>query len=783
MSMRSLNPTALFLCLPFSFIAQAASGEIDLSSAVVVPADPSAKRQLKAAAMLVDEVERRTGMRWRITQSPVGPGPAILLGLQPAVAPLAASVPPPPGAEGFSNGILQSGTRVYVAGADDRGVLFGTGHLLRSMRMTRGKVSLSTTYKISTAPQTRIRGHQLGYRSTPNSYDGWDVAMWEQYIRDLAVFGTNAVELIPPRSDAIPDSPHFPLPPMDMMIAMSRLLDDYGLDVWVWYPAMDEDYSKPETVEFALREWGEVFRRLPRLDAVLVPAGDPGHTPAHLLFPLLEKQAANLRKHHPRATLWLAPQGFDEKSVEFFFDAVAKRPKWLAGIVYGPQTRISLPDLRTRLPKEIPIRHYPDITHTRQCQYPVPDWDVTWGLTNSREPVNPRPVDQVKIFNTQQKHTIGFIAYSEGCNDDVNKIVWSSLGWNRDTPVLDILREYSRYFIGPSFEDDFAQALFALEQNWRGPAISNGQVEVTYAQAAAMEKFASPAQLLNWRFQQILYRAYYDAYVQRRLVHETSVEQRAMEVLRHAANLGAVPAMHKAAGILDESQSHPSLDLRTRIYQLAEALFQSIRMQSSISLYAGLSGRGNTLDSLDVPLNSRVWLREQFDRIARLDSESARRTEINRLLNWKDPGPGGFYDDLGNPAAQPHVISGAGFDTDPQFFKTFTNFFNPRQQGPKSWWDQAITFYEHPLTMRYPGLDPAARYRVRVVYAAGPLRLAAEGVEIHPYIEKPFEPLEFDVPAEATRDGVLTLQWNRTPGGGGPGRGCQVAEVWLLKRR
>ncbi len=36
--------------------------------------------------------------------------------------------------------------------------------------------------------------------------------MWEQYVRDLIVFGCNAIELIPPRSDDEDDSPHFPLP-------------------------------------------------------------------------------------------------------------------------------------------------------------------------------------------------------------------------------------------------------------------------------------------------------------------------------------------------------------------------------------------------------------------------------------------------------------------------------------------------------------------------------------------------------------------------------------------
>ena len=40
--------------------------------------------------------------------------------------------------------------------------------------------------------------------------------------------------------------------------------------------------------------------------------------------------------------------------------------------------RMSLPELRAAVPKRYPIRHYPDITHSRQSQYPVPDWDVAY---------------------------------------------------------------------------------------------------------------------------------------------------------------------------------------------------------------------------------------------------------------------------------------------------------------------------------------------------------------------------------------------------------------------
>jgi hypothetical protein len=571
---------------------------------------------------------------------------------------------------------------------------------------------------------------------------------------------------------------------MPMMSAMSDLLDQYGLDVWIWYPAMDDDYSKPETVAFALREWGEVFSRLKRVDAVLVPAGDPGHTPAPILLPFLEKQAANLRRYHPKAQLWLAPQGFDARSFDFFLKAMSPPPAWLSGIVYGPQVRMPLSELRARLPQSLPIRHYPDITHTRQSQYPVPDWDPAFAYTVAREPVNPRPIDQTAIFRAQQKHTIGFITYSEGCNDDVNKAIWSALGWNESTDPAETLRDYGRYFIGPDFADDFAQGLLALERNWRGPALTNTAISTTLAQFQSMEKRASPHLLANWRFQQALYRAYYDAYARTRLLHDTAAEERATEALRRAPETGSSRALQSAAETLDRAAAERiAPELRTRIFQLAEALFQSIRMQLSVPLYRGMNGRGNNLDTIDAPLNSRLWLLAEFDRIRKLPAESERLTAIARIAHWTDPGPGGFYDDLGNPAAQPHLVPGEGFAADPQYFRSPLTFFDGRATGRKSWWDQSLALYELPLTMRYAGLDPQARYKVRVVYGAGPIRLQAGDAQVHDYLEKTFDPLEFDLPEDAARSGSLTLRWNRPPGVGGAGRGCQVAEVWLIKLR
>src|SRR5262249_881730 len=402
---------------------------------------------VKAVQMLVEEVEQRSMVRWdRAEKWPAGGTPVVVVGTADRVRDLLdrqgirLPAAPRPKPEGYQIGVAgdRAAPVVWVAGNDARGVLFGVGRLLRELRLGRLNVTLPAGLQAESAPTTSLRGHQIGYRPKTNSYDGWTVALWEQYIRDLAVFGGNAVQLIPPRSDDAADSPLFPLPPLRMMTEVSRLADEYGLDVWVWYPALDKDYADPKTVEFALKEWGEVFRALPRVDAVFVPGGDPGHTRPKLLFDLLEKQAANLKKSHPKATMWMSPQSFTAAWMDEFFDLTRTEPAGLAGLVYGPQTRISLPKLRAGLPKKIPIRDYPDITHSRQCQYPVPDWDVAFALTEGREVCNPRPLQTARMFRYGRPSTVGFITYSEGCHDDVNKAVWSALGWDDKADVKDV---------------------------------------------------------------------------------------------------------------------------------------------------------------------------------------------------------------------------------------------------------------------------------------------------------------------------------------------------------
>src|SRR5205823_1161047 len=145
-------------------------------------------------------------------------------------------------------------------------------------------------------------------------------------------------------------------------------------------------------------------------------------------------------------------------------------------------------------------------------------------------------------------------------------------------------------------------------------------------------------------------------------------------------------------------------------------------------------GRGANLDAIDFALSNRVWLK----------TELARGTPIAQILDWTNPGPGGFYDDLGDSTRQPHLVPGQPYAQDPDFLKSPLTGFGPApHQGSRvSWFTDAETLGDTPLRMRYTDLDRTASYKIRVVYGGGSsktqLRLVANGsIEIHGFRPKP----------------------------------------------
>ncbi len=791
----------------------------DLSQGVIVVPEDSGILA-KAADMLSEEIERRTGVRLpQAPEQPVDARPAIVLGAaaQPGGAAPPAGLVVPDKADGYAlwvDSARPEAPVVHLRGHDPRGTLFAAGRFLRIAELDAGKVAVAASLKESSAPAYPIRGHQLGYRDTPNAFDAWETPEFEQYLRDLVIFGTNAVEFT---TSLYPDEPKGPLmskTTWEMTAEWSKVLEEYGIDCWIWQEIPSEvDVGKPDEAGHLLERWRALLESLTGLDAVFVPGGDGGLTPAPVLMPFLERLAPLIQEIHPGATLWVSNQTFEDLENDFFFEYLQKQqPEWLDGVVYGPWTKMSLHEMRERTPKRYPIRHYPDITHNVRCQYPVQDWDRVFAHAVNREAPNPRPRDMRHIARFSQADTGNFVTYSEGVNDDLNKIVWSAVGWAPDMPIKDILLEYGRVFFGGQEAEPIAKGLRMLEDNWRGPVAENLGLEAALRHWRALELRNPEMVQSNWRFQMYLLRAYCDAYLRRRAIVEARCESRACSVLLRASEFGSETAISKArAELAAAERDSDSWTYRYRIEELCQLLFDTIGMQLSIHppYLAKNPERGAVLDTIDCPLNNRVWMEAQFREILALKDTAAQTWRLTSIANWEHPVrnrerplAGIFYDDLGNPFNQPHVLRETAWEADPGYVNSVqceysfaTDNISLKPSACRlSWLDQGQTLYGQPLRMRYEGLEPGTSYVLRVTYAGrfrSTMRLVADGVqEIHGWLPQPkvLEPIDFDVPPEAVADGVLELEWQlskekeRWLWHRPPNRGCQVAEVWLLKK-
>ena len=127
------------------------------------------------------------------------------------------------------------------------------------------------------------------------------------------------------------------VPPLEMMVRLSEIIDSYGLDVWVWYPNLGRGFVREEDMAAELVERDEVFRRVKRIDHLFVPGGDPGDVSPGRIVPLA-------RPGGGRAAQVSSPGrhlGFSARASEVtrstvplaaFYKHVNEKPRWLGGV-------------------------------------------------------------------------------------------------------------------------------------------------------------------------------------------------------------------------------------------------------------------------------------------------------------------------------------------------------------------------------------------------------------------------------------------------------------------
>jgi len=558
-----------------------------------------------------------------------------------------------------------------------------------------------------------------------------------------------------------------------MNIALSNICHNYGLDYWVWTPAT-VDLSDSEKFEAEVKIHAEFYKECPYLDGVFFPGGDPGDNVPKYVMPFLKRISVELKKYHPNAGLWISLQGFSDRQIDYFYEYLNKHnPDWLTGIVTGPGSP-GIAETRFRLPAKYKHRLYPDITHTVRCDFSVRNWDQAFALTEGREVSNPQPYYYAKIHNQYAPFTDGFISYSDGVHDDVNKIIWSELAWDPHKDVSKILEEYCRFFFGSSVAKNTANGILALERNWDGPIEENGGIEATFSYWRNLET-QRPELRNNWRWQLLMLRNYYDAYTARRKKYETSLEKEANKILNEAPVIGAEATMREALEKVNEADHRPVYpEMKQKIIDYCGALFQSIGLQTSVEKYhASGYERGAILDFVDYPLNNRWWLQDEFEKIGKMGTVQEKLERLNVIATWDNPGRGSYYDDVSNVSEQSHVTTRSYDATD------------------IAWWDQGKsrrrlstqTFQNFPK-LEYEGLDPNGKYVVRIS-GEGDALLRINGERVNPTLyNKGLEEFKlFPVAWKFVRSGKISLTFDEPEESHLNWRKkSKVCDVWLLKR-
>lgn len=728
----------------------------------------------------------------------------------------------PIGEEGFQIKFVRDGQKllILVIGSDSRGTFYGMGMILRKSRIKKYSILIPESLDgFVRVPERRMRGHQLGYRDKQNTLPTWTVAQFETYIRELALFGANQIELIVPISDDMLYSPHYKVDPYVMMVELSKISHSYGLEVWLWVPNIGDGFSDEKIMKAQMEEREKVFKMVPYVDYMLVPFGDPGTLPVAEALSSTEQFANILHKHHPDAKVWITSQNFspDNDWYEYLYRELAKEPDWLYGVSYAPWEKDEIQELHRRLPDKYKktIRHYVDITHNTDCELPVPFWDDAFALTIGREGVNIRPRGMKFLHNYHAPYTMGSVTYSEGVHDDINKFIWTDQDISMDIPVEETVGDYIRFFIGEEYEEELSKLVFDVEKAWEGPVAENKYIESNYEKLVAIDKKVPESVKSCFRYQLIKLRVLSDLYTKSKRKDDLDIEKRAIAALAEVDAIGSIAAIKESGSIFNEGVNYQKTEwLLNEIQRMSDDLYASIGIRLTVS-HNGCQAwiRGGFIETLRMPLNDYQYYMRSFKAILELSDENKRRSEIKKLLTRTQPADGYYYNLGSYDCYEKNVVHYRSYEEDPSFMRTpsmdhsiyrlvdvFHNMENWYTEFPMpfSWTTNAEVLYGTPLVARFDGLDPSAEYVIRVIYPvmvysiymakgkipsplsadvwAGNVKLASE---IPPIQLSSDMYWEYEIPAGViSSEGVLEMKWQVTE----LLQRFGVSDVWIIKK-
>ena len=681
--------------------------------------------------------------------------------------------------------ICHTDKHITVYALTVRGLIYGYSHFLRKTEFNGENITLIECINGEYIPQKQLRGHQTGYRTTPNTYDAWDYDTYFQYYLDMMAFGANICEHNGTKPSKNARNCLMKYEQYEFLEEASRLAQLIDLDISVWH-ANDDNESEEDAV--IMRE--KLYQKVPHIQFFFPPGGDPGELPADVFVDRCKKISRSLKKIHPDIKMHpsaQAPHSMPSWGKDFI-DALQDEPDEIDAVIMGPNHAYPMHELRKKVPQKYPLRFYPDITHNLRCEYPVnflnDDWHFAFEATLSRESVNPRPTELRTLHRLFSPYTVGSVSYSEGVHDDLNKAVWSALEFDANSDLREIITDYARYFIYGAPAEKFADCILLLERNWQGAPEENPCIDLAYKELCSLKR-DYPHLKENWRFMLHYFRGCCDMLVKMRRVFELSLCKNAKRELEKGNT-------ETALGILNTPFDSTYVSLRKELDALGELLFNLIGIQLDVEHYHTDSWeRGATLDTIDNNVTDRSFLIKKCEYALTLP-QGDRERFINKLLNLRTQKPEEVYFSVAL-----HGLVSLGV---PQNGEFYMDIQGDRPSAKEKSLPMAMTkVYDHfSFNAHFGTFQKDTDYELIIAYqhsqndAIEHHKITANGVVIYDgkryggtedqqfdaeFLAEGFSSRKYRLPKEVFQNGALDLEITE------PVDGFKLCELWIKKVR
>lgn len=431
------------------------------------------------------------------------------------------------GEEGYKIGTFRKDECNYViaAGNGRRGIIHGTGALLRHFRYYDDRIDIPWTW-VNSAPVHSFRASLTCPHKQDMGYKWWTPGQWEEYFDELQLWGANVGMYIPlqfgQRDADIWKEGSIHAKCWEPMRRLPEIIKSKDMEVGIYlgindvFPSDAKDFdmaaggedeyympkiyteeacicpSGKKAYDLILKRREELFSRLKYLDYVYVPTTDYGGCACEKCSPYLLKTyiplckdiSEVLKKIYPDAKFILSTQFVNPEGMKnvIFPIYASKEGEWADMLCYGSHYS-GLSEIFANLPSDRQkIVVYPEMTmidnwggygygsfirnYNYELGYGMYPENAEFGHPPKGLPggfFDPRESAGFDM-KTMGAAIFGSFTYSEGLHDDLTKIVWLSNNWSPGVDSYQIALDYCRFYFGEEAAPDMLKLVKKLEE-------------------------------------------------------------------------------------------------------------------------------------------------------------------------------------------------------------------------------------------------------------------------------------------------------------------------------